>query len=651
MTTLRETLSLRHALWLTASVALVAGPHAARVPWWLTLLVATLFAWRLYLARTRHPLPHRAILMLIVLGASGGVFLHYGTLFGRDAGVALLVVMLTLKLLEMRTPRDAMLLIFLSYFLVITNFLYSQTIPTALYMLACVWFITASMIGIQHIQGQGRAIRQQLRTAGVLLVQSIPLMLALFVLFPRVQGPLWGMPADSQRGATGLSDTMSPGTLSSLSLSDATAFRVAFKSAMPSPKFLYWRGPVLWDYDGRTWRAPQLSFNRLTYEARNNPVEYTVTLEPHGKAWLFAIDMPGLLPAQSLVTPDFQLISTRPVSNRLRYDMTSFLEYKYGSNERPAVLERALALPPQLNPRTTALAKELRRKHPTDRALMQAVLAMFNQENFVYTLEPPLLDGHIIDEFLFRTRSGFCEHYSSAFAVLMRAAGIPARVVTGYLGGELNPIGNYLIVRQADAHAWTEIWLPDAGWVRVDPTAAVSPARIERGSAAVAGATALPLFLQSGLPLLRELRLSWDSLANSWNQWVLGYTPERQRALLTRAGIEDATWRTLAALLLGVSSVIVLVLVLVTVQRLRVRVRDPVRLAYIAFCNKLRQRGLMRDAAEGPLAYAERVGRARPDLKHTVRDFTGLYVDLRYGGDATSERVMRLKQLAREFRP
>ena len=646
------TLSLRHAFWLTASVALVAGPHAARVPWWLTLLVATLFAWRLYLAHTRHPLPHRAILILIVLGASGGVYLHYGTLFGRDAGVALLVVMLTLKLLEMRTPRDAMLLIFLSYFLVITNFLYSQTIPTALYMLACVWFITASMIGIHHLQGQRRAVEHQLRTAGVLLVQSIPLMLALFVLFPRVQGPLWGMPADSQRGATGLSDTMSPGTLSSLSLSDDIAFRVTFKSPMPPPKFLYWRGPVLWDYDGRTWRAPQPSFSRLTYEAQNNPVAYTVTVEPHGKIWLFALDLPGLVPAQSIVTPDFQLLSMRPVSNRLRYDMTSFLDYKYGGSERAATLERLLALPPQSNPQTTALAKDLRRKHATDRALVQAVLTMFNQQNFSYTLEPPLLGGDAVDDFLFKTRSGFCEHYSSAFAVLMRAAGIPARVVTGYLGGELNPIGDYLIVRQADAHAWNEIWLPDAGWVRVDPTAAVSPARIERGiGAAVAGAAALPLFMQGGMPFLRELRLSWDSLANSWNQWVLGYTPERQRALLTRAGIEDATWRTLAALLLGVSSVIVLILVLFTVRRLRVRVRDPVRLAYLAFCNKLRQRGLMRDPAEGPLAFAERVGRARPDLAHSVRDFIGLYVDLRYGSEAPGERVMRLKQLARDFSP
>src|SRR6185503_20177467 len=229
-------------------------------------------------------------------------------------------------------------------------------------------------------------------------------------------------------------------------------------------------------------------------------------------------------------------------------------------------------------------ARELRARYKDDRALMQAVLTRFNTDGFSYTLSPPLLGEHAVDEFLFKTRSGFCEHYSSAFAVLMRAAGIPARVVTGYLGGELNPIGDYLIVRQADAHAWNEIWLPDAGWVRVDPTAAVSPARIERGiGAAVAGAAALPLFMQGGMPFLRELRLSWDSLANSWNQWVLGYTPERQRALLTRVGLDDATWRTLAALLLTVTGAIVLVLAFFTLRRLRVRVRDPVKLAYLAF--------------------------------------------------------------------
>jgi hypothetical protein len=234
----------------------------------------------------------------------------------------------------------------------------------------------------------------------------------------------------------------------------------------------------------------------------------------------------------------------------------------------------------------------------------------------------------------------------------MRAAGLPARVVTGYLGGEVNPIGDYLIVRQADAHAWAEVWLKNEGWVRFDPTAAVAPARVEQGlSAAIAGASALPLFMRGDLPVLRELRLTWDSIANSWNQWVLGYTPERQRALLTRVGLDDATWRTLAALLLAITGVFTLVLALLTLRRLRVRVRDPVKLAYLAFCEKLGRLGIARTPAEGPLAYAERVTRARPDLAPPVRSFIGLYVALRYADSEGARDVGRLQELAREFNP
>src|SRR5215212_4643056 len=245
-----QTLALRHTFWLTASLGLVALPHTQRLPWWLNLLLVTLLTWRIYLARMRLPLPHRSLVLFVVIAATGGVYLHYETVFGRDAGVALLVIMLALKLLEMRTARDAMLLIFLAYFLVITNFLYSQTIATALYMLACVWIITAGMVGIHY--GRAPHAIAPLRAAGVLLLQSVPLMLLLFVLFPRVQGPLWRMPLDSQRSSTGLSDTMSPGSLSNLTLSDAVAFRAAFKSSPPLTKHLYWRGPVLWHFDGRT---------------------------------------------------------------------------------------------------------------------------------------------------------------------------------------------------------------------------------------------------------------------------------------------------------------------------------------------------------------------------------------------------------------
>jgi transglutaminase-like putative cysteine protease len=517
-------------------------------------------------------------------------------------------------------------------------------------MLACVWFITAAMIGVNYARPQP-SVAPQLRGSAVLLVQAVPLMLVLFVLFPRVQGPLWGMPADSQRASTGLSDTMSPGSVSDLTLSDAVAFRVAFKSPMPEAKRMYWRGPVLWDYDGRTWHAPQREYARPSYDTEYRPVEYTVTVEPHGKVWLFALDLPGRLPPRTLATSDFQLISPRPVTTRVRYEMTSFLEYTYGVNERKSNLDRALELPPGLNPRTTELAQKLRRQYGSDRAILDAAYTMFSRESFVYTLAPPRLGQHMVDEFLFDTKAGFCEHYSAAFTVLMRAAGIPARVVTGYLGGEANPIGDYLIVRQADAHAWSEVWLRGSGWVRVDPTAAVSPARVERGITALGATGTLPLFMRSDNQVLRQMRLTWDSLANGWNQWVLGYTPERQRSLLTRVGLDDATWRTLAALLLAATGLVILLLAFITLRRLKVRVHDPVVRAYLAFCRKLGAKGLARESSEGPLDYAARIARTRPELADVVRDFIGLYVGLRYGGAQPGDDVAKLKKLSSDFAP
>jgi protein-glutamine gamma-glutamyltransferase len=644
-------LSRPNLYWLATSLLMVAAPHAQRLPWWLTVLAAVIFFWRLYLAQQRIKLPRRAVIILLVAAVSAGIYLQYRTLFGRDAGVALLVIMLMLKLLELHSQRDGMLLIFLSYFLVLTNFLYSQTIPTAIYMLVCVWVITATMLALHHTHVPARTAPPW-RTAGVLLVQSVPLMLVLFVLFPRVQGPLWGMPADSSRGSTGLSETMAPGSLSSLAYSDAVAFRVAFKGAAPATKHMYWRGPVLWDFDGRTWTSSRAWFAEPRYNATYDPVEYTVTVEPHGKAWLFALDLPGRIPPGTIATGDLQLLSLKAVTGRARYEMVSFLEYSYGQQESSGSLKRALRLPENFNPKSIAFARDLRAKHDGPRATMDAVLGMFAAENFVYTLAPPLLGQHSVDDFLFGTRRGFCEHYSSAFVVLMRAAGIPARVVTGYLGGEVNPVGNYMIVRQADAHAWTEVWFENEGWIRVDPTAAVSPARIERGiSAAVDNTRALPLFLRSDSTILRHVRLAWDSAANSWNQWVLGYGEERQRALLRRAGLDDATWRTLVALMLGATAGIMLVLALITLTRLRARVRDPVQRAYVRFCNKLAARGLPRGAAEGPLAYAERICQSRPDLEPAVQGFSRLYVALRYGETRDVQSIGRLQRLARAFKP
>jgi protein-glutamine gamma-glutamyltransferase len=644
-------LSARTVVWLTAALVLAVAPHAQRLPWPLTLLAAMLAAWRIYVAGTQRPLPHRAVVIFTVGAATAGLFLHYGTLFGRDPGVALLSVMVFLKLLETRTRRDAMLLVLLAYFVVITHFFYSQSMATALYVLGCVWITSATLIRLHYARPPASDV-PQLRLAGVILLQSVPLMLVLFVLFPRMHAPLWGVPAAGERALTGLSDTMTPGSLSSLTLSDAVAFRAAFKSSTPAVKDLYWRGPVLLDYDGRTWTAGSVPESPAAVNAGAHPVEYTVTLEPHGKRWLFAIDVARAAPAGASITSDLQLLAEKPLATRMRYDMVSFLQYRYGVQESEAALERARALPPNHNPKALAMGRELRRRHTSERAILQAVLAMFSEERFVYTLAPPLLGQHPVDEFLFRTRRGFCEHYSSAFVVLMRAAGIPARVVTGYHGGELNPLGNYVIVRQADAHAWSEVWLEGEGWVRVDPTAAVSPERIERGiTAAPEAARVLPLLLRTDSALLRNVRLTWDSVANTWNQWVLGYTPERQRALLARAGFDDATWHALAGIVLAAMSIIVLLLAMLALQQLRSRVYDPVSRAYAVFCRKLARRGLAREPAEGPLAYAGRVSAARPDLEVPVKRFTKLYVEVRYGTARDVRAILRLQELARAFSP
>ena len=649
MTDPKQAIALHHLLPLMLSLTMVTAPHALRVPWWLIALAAVLAAWRGYLAYARLRLPSRWLLLLIVITATLGVYFQYRTIFGRDAGVALLVAMLGLKLLETRTLRDSMLLIFLGYFLVITNFFYSQTILTGLYMLACVWVITASMVSLHYAHAEP-SFRSQLRTAGVLLAQAVPLMLVLFLLFPRVPGPLWGIPRDAFSGVSGLSDTMSPGSVSELALSDAVAFRVKFTSPIPEPRHLYWRGPVMWDFDGRSWTVPRFLYGTPKFTTGSKPIEYEVTLEPHNKRWLFALDLPGKVPPHAQASSDYQLYALDPVINRIRYEMTSYLESSYGAEEGRYAIRRALALPEGYNPRTLEHARALRTKFSDDRALVREVLGMFRNQNFFYTLRPPLLGEHSVDEFLFDKKSGFCEAYASSFAMLMRAAGIPARIVTGYQGGEVNQLGDYLIVRQADAHAWTEVWLKDRGWVRVDPTAAVSPLRVESGiSAAVPLTDPLPLLMRGDFEFLRQMLFTWDLMANTWNQWVLGYTPERQRQFLSKVGIDDATWQTLAAILFCAAGLIVAVLVFLTLRQLRTRVHDPVKIAYLRFCSKLGRRGLPRDPAEGPADYARRLERLRPDLAPTIAAITGLYVSLRYGAEANESGVHELRRQIRQF--
>jgi transglutaminase-like putative cysteine protease len=523
----------------------------------------------------------------------------------------------------------------------------------AIYMLGTVWLITATMIGFQFRSLPAKSYRYQLRNAGLMLLQAVPLMLVLFVLFPRVQGPLWGMPQDVAAGITGLSDEMSPGSVSSMIASDAVAFRVNFKNQIPPTDRLYWRGPVMWDFDGYTWRASR-GINSLprSYEPIGNPVEYTVTVEPHGKRWLFALDLPASAPPHDVMTGDYQLLSPTRIVTRTRYDMASYLDFRDNVELKPYDLRRALRLPPGSNPRTAALARDMRKAAQDDQDYINAVLRMFRIQNFFYTTLPPRLGTNPVDEFLFTTRAGFCEHYASSFVVLMRAAGIPARVVTGYQGGELNYIGNYLIVRQADAHAWAEVWLGDKGWLRVDPTAAVSPARIEEGiAAALPQGEPLPLLLQDKYAWLQRARLTWDSAANSWNQLVLGYTSDRQQQLLRRAGIDDATWEKLAAIMFTITGVVMLLVSALILRQLRTARPDPVAAAYARFCNRLARLGLARHPSEGPDAFRKRAIAVHPEFALPVNIISDLYIRLRYGNSTHTDDLPQFRHAVKSFRP
>ena len=652
MSTALDRFHLRHVAWLLGSLTLVAAPHAERLPWWIIILVAMLMLWRGYAALYALRLPRQWLLLLIAAGALGGIYITYGRILGRDSGIALLMVMLALKLMEMATLRDAMVLIFIAYFLVITNFLYSQSIPTAVFMLGAIWIITATMVGFQFRTRQG-GYRYQLRTAGVMLLQAAPLMLVLFLLFPRVQGPLWGMPQDAFSGVTGLSEDMSPGSVSNLLSSDAVAFRVNFESSAPPPtQQLYWRGPVMWDFDGYTWSAPRIPYvPARVYEPLDAPVEYTVTVEPHGKRWLFALDLPSKVPPRSIMTNDFQLLFQSQLTNRLRYDMISHLRYRDATDLPDYERQRALRLPGTSNPLTRELARNMRKNTVDDRTYVNNVLGMFRNQNFSYTTTPPLLGSNPVDEFLITTRAGYCEHYASSFTVLMRAAGVPARVVTGYQGGELNTVGNYMIVRQADAHAWVEVWFADQGWTRIDPTAAVSPARVQAGAvAAVPQGESLPLLLRGEFRWLHNARLTWDSFANSWNQVILGYTLERQRDLMQRIGIDDATWQSMATVMFIATGVITLALALLMLRKLRVQRPDPVAAAYARFCLRLARRGVVRHPSEGPDAFSKRAAAASPELAAAIGSISNLYIRLRYGKEPGAGDAADFQRAVARFR-
>lgn len=628
--------------WLLLVALATIAPHADHLPPWLALLAAGLLAGRLWLWHGQHRLPARWLLVLLVAGGSAGIAVEYRTLFGRDAGVALLVLFMALKPMELHARRDAMVIVMLGYFLLLTHYFYSESIPTGLWLLAAAALLTATLV---RLHGGPQPLARSARLSGLLLAQALPFMLILFLLFPRIAGPLWGLPQDAHAGQSGLSDHMAPGTLSNLIQSGNIAFRVRFAGSVPEKSELYWRGPVFDDYDGLTWRVGSRAAHagsRPQIEASGRRVDYVSTLEAHNQRWLLALDLPLTLPPDTRLSATFETLTREPVQKRVRLAFTSAPDFRANVVETQALLENALRLPPDVNPRTRALAAEWRALSPEK--IADSALALFRREAFFYTLRPPLLGTHAMDEFLFDTRRGFCEHYASAFVFLMRAAGVPARVVAGYQGGELNPIDGFLTVRQSDAHAWAEIWIAGRGWLRIDPTAAVAPSRIERGiAAALPEGEALPVFARLDADWLRAMRNRWEAMNNAWDQWVLGYNPQRQKEVLAQLGLANPDWRSMTALLAILCS---MALALVTVLTLYRRAPgDPAQRAWQRFCRRLGRLGVRRAAWEGPADFAIRVARERPEWGPLASEAAQHYVALRYG-KGTPDNLERLRACA-----
>lgn len=654
---LRETLPRPLENLLLFSVFFVALPHAFHLEAPVFLFFSALVLWRFVAGLRPAWQPGRTLLFFLTLAGGLLVYLQYHRFWGRDGGAALFLVGLGLKLMEMKTRREVYLTVYLAFFVALTQYLFSQTIPMALYTLVAVGLGVAVLIGTNA--GPVLALPELGRRSVRLLAQALPIMAVLFVFFPRIPGPLWKLPDEERAGKTGLSDVIEPGSVSRLGQTSEPAFRVDFQGEPPPPALRYWRGPVFWHTDGVRWTLPR----ERTAEPRPAPefsgaaYRYLVTLEPHQRRWVFALDLPAEFPAELALTPEFLLLAKENLADRRQYPLVSRPKLKAGPLQ-PQERKQGLQLPREADPRIGQLVARWRGDSAEPGEIVRRALAHFHDEPFVYTLNPPLTENHPVETFLFETRRGFCEHYATAFVILMRVAGIPARVVTGYQGGLWNPVGRFLEVRQADAHAWAEVWLPGEGWTRVDPTAAVAPERIEQGvdfeQQAAAGevrfnpATGTPASRISGLSRwARQARLLWASVDHAWNLWVLAYDPESQKRFWESLGIID--WRGLLAWLGGLLALCGAAAAVAFWPRRKATV-DPAVRAYGRFLSKLARHGLVKALGEGPLDFAHRAAAAQPEAAADIRRITDLFLELRYGKAAHPADLERLRRRVRMFR-
>ncbi|MDX5371047.1 MAG: DUF3488 and transglutaminase-like domain-containing protein [Pseudomonadaceae bacterium] len=622
--------------WLLVAQVLVILPHLLHLPPWIIGLWLLCAGWRIQVYRMRARFPSGLLRAGLMLATAAAVFLSRGSLIGLDGGVLLLVAAFILKLVELRSRRDALVLIFLGFFVVVTAYLFDDSLLSALYSLLPVTALLAALIGLQH-SGLAERPSATLKLAAAMMAQAVPLMLLMFLFFPRL-GPLWSLPT-AQKGITGLSDSMAPADVAELSRSSALAFRATFDGPVPPRELLYWRALTLDRFDGRRWSQSKSAAVEQAprWQAQGEALGYSVIMQASGRPWLFVLDIGRSEQPGARQMDDFRLELPRPVLQNLMYRAQSWPEAVRQAQLPDSIRRRALQLPAAGDPRSREWAAELRSRHADDESLVAELLRHFNREPYGYTLKPPPVGEHSIDEFLFRTRKGFCAHYAGAMTFVLRAAGIPARVVAGYQGGEANLAGNYLAVRQLDAHAWVEYWLEGRGWISVDPTFQVAPERVELGSQEALAAdegfledSPLSPLRYRQVPWLNELRLAWDQVNYNWQRWVLGYRGEQQLSLLKR-WFGSLDWHRMALVMVGGGALLLGLLVLWLFKPWH-RERDPQRLLLRRFERLLARQGLRRAPGEGVRAFASRAAGVLPAQAQAIEAFASDFEAQRYAG-------------------
>jgi len=640
-------------VFLLTSIGLIVFPHISHIPIVILAFFYALLAWRLIGVWQPERLPGKWLVLLLSVCGIALLYSQHQGLFGRDAGTRLFVIALGLKLMEIKSERDLYLISFLAFIVAASQFLYEQNLLMAAYILVVCCALLATLVSINSRDPEPLAA---LKTAGVIVVQGLPMMIVLFILFPRVEAPRWMLLNDKSQAKAGLSDNMEPGSITDLGMSDELVFRVKFAGGMPPPAQRYWRGPVLSHTDGKRWtRSANRDFEKFMDQPKyqGKRYQYTLLMEPRDKNWVFALDLPAEFSKPLSRNAHYQLITSENADKRVEYKVSSYPEYNTGFITRTEY-ENATQLPGAPSAKIKQFVEQLQGFNSPPEQFISRLLQHFRKEDFHYTLTPPLMEQNPVETFLFETRYGFCSHYAAAFVYLMRVAAIPARVVTGYQGGEFNKVGDFLEIRQADAHAWAEVWLENKGWVRFDPTAAIAPERIEKNfnldglvpggviRFAPAGDNALTAY-----HWLKQARQLWGHVDYNWQRWIINYNTLNQSKFLSSLGIGNI--KAMLYWMIGCIGVITAILSWILLRR-KQKTTDKVLRTYKRFCQKLAKHGLARGVAEGERAFAERIKAKLPERAADIDRITDVFVKLRYARVSTPEDFKRFRQWVNLFK-